>query len=104
MPTQIGSTLCPSASLSRTMGMLVTGSTMRPLIVISICTAILTLGFGSDAVKLGQRWRHGGIETCHIAVDTVRARLPNRHSNRGAQPFGRPGKAHDGVAERTSRQ
>ncbi len=39
MPTQIGSTFCPSESRSRMMGMLVTGSTISPLIVISICNA-----------------------------------------------------------------
>ena len=37
IPTQMGSTRSPSLALRRTMGVFVTGSTMRPLIVISIC-------------------------------------------------------------------
>src|SRR3954470_3810264 len=36
-PTQIGSTRCPSLSRRMMMGMLVIGSTISPLIVISIC-------------------------------------------------------------------
>src|SRR6202521_2160155 len=52
MPTQIGSTFWPSASRNRMMGTLVTGSTISPLIVISICTALSpTLGFASTTVK-----------------------------------------------------
>ena len=37
IPTQIGSTRWPSASRRMMMGMFVIGSTIRPLIVISIC-------------------------------------------------------------------
>src|SRR4051812_13402996 len=36
-PTQMGSTRCPSLSRRMMMGMLVIGSTISPLIVISIC-------------------------------------------------------------------
>ena len=39
IPTQIGSTRCPSLSRRMTIGTLVIGSTIRPLIVISICMA-----------------------------------------------------------------
>ena len=37
MPTQIGSTRCPSLSRRITIGMFVMGSTISPLMVISIC-------------------------------------------------------------------
>ncbi len=39
MPTQIGSTFCPSLSRRMTIGVLVMGSTISPLMVISICMA-----------------------------------------------------------------
>jgi hypothetical protein len=39
IPTQIGSTFWPSLSRRITIGVLVIGSTIRPLIVISICMA-----------------------------------------------------------------
>ena len=37
IPTQIGSTFCPSLSRRMTIGMFVTGSTISPLMLISIC-------------------------------------------------------------------
>ena len=42
IPTQIGSTFCPSLSRRMTIGMFVIGSTISPLIVISICMASTT--------------------------------------------------------------
>src|SRR5206468_2309612 len=44
MPTQIGSTRCPSLSRRMTIGMFVIGSTISPLMVISICIWRYNLG------------------------------------------------------------
>ena len=45
MPTQMGKTLWPSLSRRMTIGMFVAGSTISPLIVISICMAAPSLWF-----------------------------------------------------------
>ena len=42
MPTQIGNTRCPSLSRRITIGMFVMGSTINPLMDISICMAVTT--------------------------------------------------------------
>ena len=55
IPTQIGSTRCPSLSRRITIGMFVIGSTISPLIVISICMAPYNLG---AATPLSRRPTH----------------------------------------------
>ena len=70
-PTQIGSTRSPSLSRRMTMGMLVTGSTIRPLMTISLCIVLLALrpaarassavahdvAAAGPAYKVGPAWR-----------------------------------------------
>ena len=81
MPTQIGSTRCPSSSRRMMIGMLVTGSTISPLIVISICmgssercwlcvTRVHTVG------SVGPRCQAEVAEW--LAPDAVRARASDR--------------------------
>src|SRR6188472_985144 len=52
-PTQIGSTRCPSLSRRMMMGMLVIGSTISPLIVISICMALRPLAAEAVRIRAG---------------------------------------------------
>src|SRR5215468_11188939 len=73
MPTQIGSTRCPSLSRRMTMGVLVTGSTISPLIDISICMGL------------------------HLSPDTVRAGARHANVHRAPDPVGRTRQVHDHV-------
>src|SRR5687768_8274578 len=90
MPTQIGRTFCPSESRSRMIGMLVTGSTISPLIVISICMALwLTLGLDTSGVKL----------KC-FSGEAIRAGARNPHRHCAPQPLAGTREIDDGIAER----
>ena len=59
MPTQIGSTRSPSLSFRITMGVLVIGSTISPLIVISISMAVARYA-GSVPRSSGDRLARAG--------------------------------------------
>src|SRR2546426_5010655 len=97
MPTQIGSTRWPSLSRRITIGMLVMGSTIRPLMVISICMA------------LQPRRRKGPCQTFAPRVgagrappDAVWSGALDAHRDRSPNPRGRSGKVDDDVAARAS--
>src|SRR6185503_1011515 len=79
-PTQIGRTRCPSLSRRMMMGILVIGSTIRPLIVISICMA------------------H------RLASEAIRVRAGNPHVHDPPDPLGLAGQVHHRVARRPPRQ
>src|SRR5688572_3547306 len=66
IPTQIGNTRSPTRSLRITMGMFVTGSTMSPLIVISISMWLRSLST---------------IGTDRLAPQAVGARATNGHGD-----------------------
>ena len=95
-PTQIGSTFCPSLSRRMMMGMLVMGSTIRPLMFISIITiapystfvhgvprvdsvVVTSRRSSNDRYRLADR----------LAPHAVRARALNRHVNELSQPLRR---------------
>src|SRR5437867_10812253 len=84
IPTQIGRTRWPSLSRRITIGMFVMGSTINPLMVISICMALqprrprrvvnLLPGRGQD-----------------LTPDAVGTGAPDAHGQRAADPVRRPG-------------
>src|SRR5262245_15646044 len=78
IPTQIGSTRCPSLSRRMTIGVLVMGSTINPLIDISIC-----------------------IAAC-LPPDTMGTGAFDRHGNRAANPRGRTRHIYDDVLRRAA--
>src|SRR5215217_4405861 len=86
-PTQIGSTFSPSLSRRITIGMLVSGSTINPLIVISICMMSYNLGAEPGAVNRFER----------PAPDAVRAAAFDTDSKEPANPFGRPWQIDDHI-------
>src|SRR5262245_62805721 len=79
MPTQIGSTRCPSLSRRITIGVLVMGSTISPLIDISICMAL------------------------RLSPDAVRARAFDADAHGPADPRCRPRQVDDDVLRRAAR-
>src|SRR6266446_10664322 len=87
IPTQIGSTRCPSLSRRMTMGMFVIGSTIRPLMVISIC---ITTTYLCAHARLSPH----AMGPCPLDADC--------HS--AANPFGRPWQVHDHIRARTPGQ
>src|SRR6476620_3968623 len=111
-PTQIGSTFCPSRSRRMTMGMLVTGSTIRPLMVISTNVR----SFDSDvpvsttpplvpppdargdssALKLGPADRAVKLRD-GLAPQTMRSRPLNRDVYEAAEPVRAARKVDDGI-------
>src|SRR6266545_4516705 len=100
MPTQIGRTRSPSLSLRMTMGMLVIGSTISPLIVISISMAV-----ARDAGSVPVIRRLPSVYD--LTRKTMRARPRDEHRNRPANPrrpvvlcIGRSGRVHDYVPRR----
>src|SRR5262249_32485086 len=76
IPTQIGSTRCPSLSRRMTIGVFVMGATINPLIDISICIAAC---LPPDPVSAGPFDRHGNraanprSRARHIYDDVLRA-------------------------------
>src|SRR5689334_3236679 len=78
IPTQIGSTRCPSLSRRMTIGVFVMGSTINPLIDISIC-----------------------IAAC-LPPDTVSAGAFDRHGNGAANPRSRARHIYDDVLRRAA--
>src|ERR1051325_9476439 len=91
MPTQIGSTFWPSLSRRMTIGMLVMGSTINPLIVISICIAL-------------QPRRRAPFCQTRASPDAVRAGPLDQHRYRRANPRRRSRQVHDHVARRATRE
>src|SRR4029079_621037 len=89
-PTQMGRTRWPSLSRRMMMGMLVIGSTINPLIVISICMVI----------ALCPRRRRGG----RFAAQAVRIRSGDRHRYDTPDPCRFAGKIHDRVAGGPARE
>src|SRR5258707_13257468 len=79
-PTQIGSTRCPSLSRRMMIGMFVMGSTISPLIVISICT------------------------THRLPAQTVRIGPGDPHRDDLPDPGRVAGQVHDRVAGRPARE
>ena len=99
-PTQIGSTRWPSVSRRMMIGMLVIGSTIRPLIVISICMIALRLRSSLSALALRlaslsavQPVRNlgRGVPVKHgLAAQAVRVRAGDAHRHdRGRSTPGR---------------
>ena len=77
IPTQIGRTFCPSLSRRMMIGMFVIGSTMSPLIVISICIG------PPSAVKVDV-----STSAPRLSPDAVRSRTLDAHgpSARSTRP------------------
>src|SRR5712692_11650115 len=91
MPTQIGSTRCPSLSRRITIGMFVMGSTISPLMVISICINPYNLGI-TVTLSIGDR----------PAPHAVRAGALHPDGHRPADPRRRSRQVHDHVAARAA--
>ena len=97
-PTQIGRTFWPSLSRKMMIGMFVTGSTIRPLIVISICMAPTFLpGRESDALSTVTRLLPAiGLPTSgHVSIrraphTLVRPCALDRDANRPARSTPQP--------------
>src|SRR5437763_1679482 len=85
MPTQIGSTFCPSRSRRITIGMFVMGSTINPLMDISICM-VPNLGAAAGAVN------HNGVR--RRLRDRLRPQLRPRLRHRAAPDAVRTGALH----------
>src|SRR5881392_610776 len=101
MPTQIGSTRCPSLSRRITIGMLVMGSTIKPLMVISICMALQPRRRERRCQTLAPRV---DVHRVHGASpDAVRSRALDAHRDRSADPRRRSGQVDDDVAARAAR-
>src|SRR4051812_26904383 len=92
MPTQIGSTRSPSLSRRITIGMFVIGSTISPLIDISICMTAYNLCPGWVPVKR------------RAPPHAVRARPLDPDPQRPANPLRRPGQIDDHVAAGPARE
>src|SRR5262245_9651342 len=96
IPTQIGSTFCPSLSRRITIGVFVIGSTISPLIVISICMAhpaiLESLAPTSPFQMFGS------------APDAVRAGTLDPHGHRPPDPRRRARQVDDDVLRRTTRE
>src|SRR5215510_6523895 len=86
VPTQIGSTFCPSLSRRMTMGMLVMGSTIKPLMVISICMTLQPRRAERPCQTPADFVHAGGA-----SPDAVRTRPLDAHGDRPADPVGRSG-------------
>src|SRR5438876_12460597 len=96
MPTQIGSTRCPSLSRRMTIGMFVMGSTINPLMVISIC-----MGYQPRRARRVVKPRR---DARRAPPDAVRpgARHPHRHG--APDPRRRPGDVDDDVRAGAARE
>src|SRR5688572_28016320 len=118
MPTQIGRTRSPSLSLRMTMGMLVIGSTIRPLMVISINmaltqrTALHSVSRNAVAAFLATHKRCRCLDRVgHLASQAVRPAAPDPNPHGPSDPgrpvtrcIGRRWKCHYGVPHRPSGQ
>src|SRR3954447_19916082 len=89
MPTQIGRTFCPSLSRRITIGVFVMGSTIKPLMVISIC------------IYLDPR-RQGRL--CQLPPDAVRSGALDTHRQRAPNPICRTRQIDDDVGARSARE
>ena len=96
-PTQIGSTRCPSLSRRMMIGMLVIGSTISPLIVISICMASASDPSGSSRSPACNVGRPDGVKHGSPAGCSDSRRVIRTGTIRPTQSA-RPGKIHDRVA------
>src|SRR5690349_23068120 len=92
-PTQIGRTRCPSLSRRMMMGMLVMGSTIKPLIVISICISPFTLVLDALNVRTGAEFVKHGFPAQAV---WIRAGDPDR--NGATEPLRLARQVDDGVA------
>src|SRR5438128_12217143 len=120
MPTQIGSTFCPSLSRRMTIGMFVMGSTINPLMVISICmvSTLLTLAdsprcqpprsaAASVVTAPVATQRRPAVPLCQAgraAPEAVRTRTLDANRQHAPDPRGRTGHIHDDIAARAARK
>src|SRR3954469_7593327 len=89
IPTQIGRTFCPSLSRRITIGVFVTGSTIRPLMVISIC------------IYLDPR-RRGRL--CQLPPHAVWSGALDAHGHGASDPVCRTRQVDDDVRARAPRE
>src|SRR5262245_54416108 len=100
MPTQIGNTRWPSLSRRITIGMLVMGSTINPLMVISICMALQP----RRRTRACQTRRRQIARARGAAPHAVRAGALDPDPDRSTNPCRRPGQVDDDIAAGASRQ
>ena len=74
MPTQIGSTRWPSRSRRMMIGMLVIGSTIRPLIAISICIGIPRCATARPERRMSLNKGMGPERRCQSTTSTASPR------------------------------
>ncbi len=99
MPTQIGSTRCPSLSRRMMIGMFVIGSTISPLIVISICIDPRLARAPSP-----ESGAHRGSVKHGFPAQAVRIRAGDRHRHDPPDPRRIARQVHHRVAGRAARQ
>src|SRR3954471_23259940 len=101
-PTQIGSTRCSALSRRMMIGMFVIGSTISPLIVISICMISVPVPV-SRTHHSNVGTRHGRVKRNRLASETVRRRAGDPHPHDLTDLVPPAGEVHHGIAAGAAR-